>query len=96
VKIIACTSGWLHYRLPKRLRRYDSTPDFKGQKQKWFLLEMLADDTSVCMTHTEKPEFDHWRWVSYWYPVGQVVEFKRDVYRRALKELAPRLIVSRR
>ena len=43
------------------------------------------------MDRTEKPEFDHWRWVSYWYPVGQVVDFKRDVYRRALKELAPSL-----
>jgi putative (di)nucleoside polyphosphate hydrolase len=43
-----------------------------------------------------KPEFDHWRWVSYWYPLGQVVQFKRDVYRKALNELAPahtRLIV---
>ena len=37
------------------------------------------------------PEFDGWRWVSYWYPLGQVVAFKRDVYRRAMKELAPRL-----
>ena len=96
VKIVACTTGWLHYRLPKRLRRYDSAPEFKGQKQKWFLLKMLAGDECVSMTHSPKPEFDHWRWVSYWYPVSQVVEFKRDVYRRALKELAPRLVVSRR
>jgi putative (di)nucleoside polyphosphate hydrolase len=27
--------------------------------------------------------------VSYWYPLGQVIAFKRDVYRRAMKELAP-------
>jgi putative (di)nucleoside polyphosphate hydrolase len=93
VEIIACTTGWLRYRLPKRLRRYNSSPDFLGQKQKWFLLRMLARDDDVCVTHGEKPEFDHWRWVSYWYPVGQVVAFKRDVYRRALRELAPRLIV---
>jgi putative (di)nucleoside polyphosphate hydrolase len=43
------------------------------------------------MDLTEKPEFDGWRWVSYWYPLGQVVAFKRDVYRRALKELAYQL-----
>ncbi|MGL4957965.1 MAG: RNA pyrophosphohydrolase, partial [Plesiomonas sp.] len=30
--------------------------------------------------------FDDWRWVSYWYPVRQVVSFKRDVYRRVMKE----------
>ena len=57
---------------------------------------MLASDECVCVNQSDKPEFDHWRWVSYWYPVSQVVEFKREVYRRALKELAPRLIVSRR
>jgi len=95
VDIVACTTGWLHYRLPRRLRRYDSDPSFKGQKQKWFLLKMLASDDRVCVSGSVKPEFDHWRWVSYWYPVSQVVEFKRDVYRRALKELAPRLAVQR-
>ncbi len=36
----------------------------------------------------DKPEFDHWQWVSYWYPLNQVVSFKREVYRRAMKELA--------
>jgi len=91
VEILACTSGWLRYRLPRRLRRYDSSPGFKGQKQKWFLLRMLAEDALVQVNSTLNPEFDYWRWVSYWYPVGQVVEFKREVYRRALKELAPHL-----
>lgn len=93
VEILAQTSGWLHYRLPRRLRRHDSSPGFKGQKQKWFLLRMLAEDALVQMDRSAKPEFDDWCWVSYWYPVGQVVDFKRDVYRLALKELAPHLAV---
>lgn len=91
VRIVACTKGWLRYRLPRRLLRHRSTPDFVGQKQKWFLLEMLGEDSEVRMDCSDKPEFDHWRWVSYWYPLGQVVAFKRDVYRKALKELAPKL-----
>jgi len=94
VEVLGRTRGWLRYRLPRRLRRYNSTPGFKGQKQKWFLLRMLGDDALVHMDTTDKPEFDHWRWVSYWYPVGQVVDFKRDVYRRALRELAPLLEVA--
>lgn len=88
VRIIGCTRGWLRYRLPQRLIRRDSNPVCIGQKQKWFLLEMLADDSHVHVDQSESPEFDHWRWVSYWYPLGQVVSFKRDVYRRAMKELA--------
>ena len=93
VEIIACTRGWLRYRLPKRYLKHNET-NFVGQKQKWFLLRMLAADNCVCVNGTDRPEFDGWRWVSYWYPVGQVVAFKRDVYRRALKELALRLPVS--
>lgn len=94
VEVLAKTRGWLRYRLPRRMRRHNSSPGFKGQKQKWFLLRMLGDDAEVQMDRTKKPEFDHWRWVSYWYPVGQVVDFKRDVYRRALKELAPSLALQ--
>lgn len=94
VRVVACTNGWLHYRLPRRLRRFNSDRDFKGQKQKWFLLRLLGCDTDVCVNQSEKPEFDDWRWVSYWYPVGQVVDFKREVYRRALTELAPRVVVT--
>jgi len=87
VEILARTQGWLRYRLPRHMRRYN-TRGFQGQKQKWFLLRMLCDDQAVQVNATAKPEFDDWRWVSYWYPLDQVVPFKRQVYRRALKELA--------
>ena len=90
VEVIGSTRGWLRYRLPQRLLRKDSKPLCIGQKQKWFLLRMLADDSAVTFKNDYKPEFDHWRWVSYWYPLGQVISFKKEVYRRALKELAPK------
>ena len=90
VEVISCTQGWLRYKLPRRLLRQGGS-SFVGQKQKWFLLKMLSDDSAVQVNNTESPEFDGWRWVSYWYPLGQVVPFKRDVYRRALKELVPGL-----
>ena len=38
---------------------------------------------------TETPEFDHWRWVDFWYPLEHVVNFKRMVYTHALHHLAP-------
>ena len=88
VEIVNSTRGWLRYKLPKRYLRQNNT-SFIGQKQKWYLLKMLTDDKDVRFDHSETPEFDHWQWVSYWYPLGQVVSFKKDVYRRAMKELAP-------
>lgn len=90
VEIIGSTRGWLRYRLPQRLLRNNSK-SFVGQKQKWYLLKMLAEDDAVRFDHSDRPEFDFWQWVSYWYPLGQVVPFKKDVYRRAMKELAPGL-----
>jgi putative (di)nucleoside polyphosphate hydrolase len=90
VQIVGCTRGWLRYKLPRRLLRQKSS-HFVGQKQKWFLLKMLADDQSVSFTHSDTPEFDFWQWVTYWYPLSQVVQFKKDVYRRAMKELVPHL-----
>jgi putative (di)nucleoside polyphosphate hydrolase len=88
VEIVGCTKGWLRYKLPGRLLRQNKTA-FVGQKQKWYLLKMLSADEAVRVDRSRSPEFDEWRWVSYWYPLGQVVSFKRDVYRRALKELVP-------
>ncbi len=91
VEIVAVTRGWLRYRLPKRMIRRNSHPICVGQKQKWFLLRMLKEDDAVRIDRTHKPEFDGWRWVSYWYPLGQVVAFKREVYRKAMRELSPKL-----
>ena len=89
VKLVAATKGWLRYRLPRRMLRHDSEPLCIGQKQKWFLLHYQSPDDAVRLDLHDKPEFDHWNWVSYWYPVEQVVSFKRGVYSRALKELSP-------
>jgi len=95
VDIIACTKGWLRYRLPKKMVRYNSQPLCVGQKQKWYLLRMLSEDSTVSVSNGSSPEFDGWRWVSYWYPLGQVVSFKREVYRRALKDLSADLFEFR-
>lgn len=91
VKMLGQTHGWLRYRLPKRFIRSDSQPVCIGQKQKWFLLRLTAPDERVHLDNQHPAEFDGWRWVSYWYPLNQVVAFKREVYRKALKELALRV-----
>jgi len=91
VQVLGCTQGWLRYRLPRRFVRRNQEPVCIGQKQKWYLLRLLAQDDAVTLDANHKPEFDHWQWVSYWYPLNQVVAFKREVYRRAMKELAGQL-----
>ncbi len=91
VRILAQTRGWLRYRLPRRYIRHDSAPVCIGQKQKWFLLKLASRPDRIRLDSCRPAEFDDWRWVSYWFPLNQVVSFKREVYRKALLELAPRV-----
>lgn len=89
VEILGVTKNWVRYKLPKRLIRQGTNPVCIGQKQKWFLLHLTSEESAVNLMHSGHPEFDDWRWVSYWYPVRNVVSFKRDVYRRVMKEFIP-------
>ena len=92
VRILGSTRNWLKYRIPNRLIRRDSKPLCVGQKQKWFLLKLNGSTDKIDFEATDHPEFDDFLWVSYWYPVRQVVAFKRDVYREALSELMPAMM----
>jgi putative (di)nucleoside polyphosphate hydrolase len=89
VEVLDATRGWLKYRLPRNFVRENQSPLCIGQKQRWFLLKLLSSDSAVQLDLSASVEFDDWRWVSYWYPLDQVISFKREVYRRALKALSP-------
>jgi putative (di)nucleoside polyphosphate hydrolase len=87
---IAPDENWLRYKLPKRLMRR-SEPRCIGQKQLWYLLQLDSSEDSFDLSVSGNPEFDHWEWVDYWYPVENVVFFKRRVYQCALAQLESRL-----
>ena len=89
VQVLGATPGWLRYRLPNRFVRRNVRPTCVGQKQVWFLLRFTGEETHFRLDANEKPEFDIFRWVDFWYPVEHVVIFKRGVYARALRHLAP-------
>jgi putative (di)nucleoside polyphosphate hydrolase len=59
-----------------------------GQKQRWFLLNLMSAPDKLRFDATSQPEFDRCRWVDYWKPVEEVIFFKRQVYIQALSELA--------
>ena len=89
VQIIGRTRDWLHYDVPERWVRREWRGHYRGQKQIWFLLKMLGQDSDVTLkSDLEKPEFDAWRWHDFWVPLESVIEFKRGVYKSALTELS--------
>lgn len=87
VRVLGRTQDWLYYDLPSHLVRHHSEPVCIGQKQIWFLFGLESDEQQVKLDTYEVPEFEDWRWVDYWLPVQEVVDFKRDVYQKALTEL---------
>jgi len=89
VSVLGATPGWLRYHLPPRAIRRNQTLTCIGQKQVWFLLQFTGDDDDLRLDASDSPEFDHWRWVDFWYPLEHVVTFKRKVYAQALRHLAP-------
>jgi len=100
VRMVAHTKKWLRYNLPRHYLRNQrrgrlSTRrrvNFKGQKQVWFLLELLSEDSMVNLSSgPEQPEFDSWRWVETNFALDNIVDFKRSVYQKALSELKPYL-----
>jgi putative (di)nucleoside polyphosphate hydrolase len=58
-------------------------------------LRIVNSKAQVDLNANADPEFDSWAWVSYWYPLRQVVTFKRRVYVMALKEFA-KIVLSKR
>ncbi len=88
VELIGRTAEWVRYRLPQRYVRRNRHPVCIGQKQRWFLLRVKNPDATFTFDSTSEPEFDQWRWASYWEPVREVIHFKRPVYVQALTELA--------
>ncbi len=88
VRVLARTREWLRYEVPDRYIRREARGHYKGQKQIWFLLQLVGHDWDLNLRASTHPEFDAWRWNNYWVPLDMVVEFKRGVYEMALTELS--------
>jgi putative (di)nucleoside polyphosphate hydrolase len=94
VQLLGRTRYWLRYKLPERYIRKNSLPLCIGQKQIWFMLRLLSDESLVRFDCGQKQEFDNFKWVEYWYPLQDVVYFKRRVYRKAMDELGSLLMAD--
>ena len=97
VRVLKITSRWLYYQIPPNSRHkpvIDSHGNIKkciGQRQRWFLLQLLTDSKQIRFDTTDHPEFVDWRWVDYWYPLQHIVSFKQKVYAQVLREFEPLL-----
>ena len=87
VVILGRTRDWLRYEVPSTWVKREWRGNYRGQKQIWYLLRLTGRDSDLNLRADTKPEFDAWRWTDFWVDLDGVIEFKRDVYKRALNEL---------
>ena len=79
VKYIAEAKEWLEYKLPKSLLRGGRHPVI-GQRQKWFLLQFLGEDSDINLNATSHSEFDTWKWLTIGNIIRLAVHFKHNMY----------------
>jgi putative (di)nucleoside polyphosphate hydrolase len=77
----------LKYDLPAELCGKLWGGKYVGQDQDWFLARFLGTDADVNIA-TRHPEFRDWKWIEPRELPELIVPFKRDLYRRLLREFA--------
>ena len=74
------------YELPDNLLGVIWKGKNKGQKQKWFLMKYLGNDSEINI-NTKKPEFLDWKWIDIDHITDVVVDFKLEVYKIIQKKI---------
>jgi putative (di)nucleoside polyphosphate hydrolase len=72
------------YDFPKGMKRRHK--NYSGQTQQWVLVEFSGDD-SVINFKREPAEFDSFLWTDAKTALNRIVDFKKEVYARAMTDL---------
>ena len=86
VKVLKEFDQWLEYELPGNLIGKIWNGKYRGQKQKWFVVKFLGDDSEINV-NTKNPEFMEWKWIDVDLLPGLIVLFKKHVYEKILVEI---------
>ncbi len=88
--ILAESQGWYYYDLPEDLVPIIWGGRYRGQRQKWFLMQFSGSDDDINI-HTEHPEFSEWKWVRPEILPDIIVPFKRQLYIDVVKEFRTKI-----
>tara|TARA_B100000586_G_scaffold108646_1_gene77979 strand:- start:711 stop:1184 length:474 start_codon:yes stop_codon:yes gene_type:complete len=86
IEILKEVNGWSEYELPDYLLGKVWRGKYRGQKQKWFVVRFLGNDSEINLK-TSKPEFIEWQWLNIENLTEVIVHFKRKVYEKLLPEI---------
>ena len=80
VKILAELEDWLSYDLPHELVNILWAGKYRGQKQKWFAMLFIGNESEIDPLNVKFPEFRNWRWAELGELPHIAVPFKRGIY----------------
>lgn len=90
VEILAQSKAELYYTLPEELQGKIWKGKWIGQRQWWFLMRFLGDDSDINIA-TDHQEFTKWRWSNPQDLPEMIVPFKKTLYKAVLKEFKSRI-----
>ena len=76
----------LTYILPDHLIGIIWKGKYKGQKQKWFIMKFIGDESEINIK-TKHPEFLDWKWIDLENLTKIAVNFKLEVYKKLKSEI---------
>ena len=91
VTLLAETSDWLKYDLPDHMIGTGLRGKWRGQKQMWYAYRFNGRDDDIAINPPpdgNSPEFDDWRWEDMHRLPDLIVDFKRDIYEKVVKQFA--------
>ena len=86
IEIIKEIEKIYQYELPANLVGIIWKGKYRGQKQKWFITRFLGEEKEINL-NTKHPEFIDWRWIEPKLLPEVIVNFKKDLYLKLLKEI---------
>ena len=86
VKLVKEIEGSFTYILPDHLIGIIWKGRFKGQKQKWFIMRFIGNETEINI-NTKHPEFLDWKWIDLKNLTKIAVPFKLEVYKKITPEI---------
>ena len=86
IKILKEIKHFYHYELPDNLIGIIWKGKYRGQKQKWFITRFLGLDNEINI-NTNQPEFIDWKWIDPNMLPEVIVNFKKDLYLKLLREI---------
>ena len=86
IKVIKKLENWYEYELPNNLVGIIWKGKYRGQKQKWFVVRYLGQDSEIDI-NTQNPEFIEWKWLEINKLPSVIVDFKKHIYKDLVIEL---------